>query len=81
MLTSEQIQLFMSIFRGRKDVYARRWEKNGKSGYSPAYEFNWREFMAHKAMGGKIGDFANKKQLTQLIEQHTVQYFLLGYLL
>ena len=33
----EKIKLFRSLFRGREDVYAARWEgKNGKSGYSPA---------------------------------------------
>lgn len=33
----EKIKLFMSLFRGRDDVYAKRWESNktGKSGYSP----------------------------------------------
>jgi len=28
--------------------------------YSPAYEFNWDEFMAHKRRGGSIKDFENK---------------------
>ena len=34
MVTPQQTQIFMSIFRGRNDVYAKYWEKNGKSGYS-----------------------------------------------
>ena len=51
----------MSLFRGRTDVYARHWEKDGRSGYSPAYEFNWDEFMAHKRRGGSMKDFENKK--------------------
>ncbi len=33
----EQVDVFMSLFRGRTDTYARYWEKNGRSGYSPAY--------------------------------------------
>lgn len=40
MLNREQrVQLFMSLFRGREDVFARRWEKWDKSvaGYAPAY--------------------------------------------
>ncbi|TSC67597.1 MAG: hypothetical protein G01um101466_677 [Parcubacteria group bacterium Gr01-1014_66] len=40
MLSREQrIQLFMSLFRGREDVFARRWEKWDKSiaGYAPVY--------------------------------------------
>ncbi|MPL87816.1 hypothetical protein SDC9_33826 [bioreactor metagenome] len=32
----DKINLFMSLFRGRDDVYAKRWQnKEGKSGYSP----------------------------------------------
>ncbi|MDR1093558.1 MAG: DEAD/DEAH box helicase family protein [Clostridiales bacterium] len=38
----EKIALFMSLFRGRSDVYARRWEsKAGKSGYSPVCANEW----------------------------------------
>lgn len=34
----EKIALFLSLFRGREDVYPERWSYNGKSGYSPAYD-------------------------------------------
>ncbi len=36
----EKINIFMSLFRGRTDVFARRWEfqDGGKSGYSPVYK-------------------------------------------
>ena len=39
----EKVELFMSLFRGREDVYARRWEsKDGlKSGYSPVCRNEW----------------------------------------
>lgn len=38
----DKIELFMSLFRGRSDVYARRWEnKKGKSGYSPVCLNEW----------------------------------------
>lgn len=60
-VSEEQLVLFQSLFRGRTDVYARRWEKNGKSGYSPAYSFDWPEFMAHKNSGGTLKNFQNKK--------------------
>jgi len=37
-----KIALFRSLFRGRDDVYAVRWEsENGKSGYSPASIKDW----------------------------------------
>ncbi len=60
VLTGEQINLYESLFRGRPDVYARRWEKNEKSGWSPAYAFDWNEFNAHRAHGGTIKDFKHK---------------------
>lgn len=68
MISQEQVLLYMDLFRGRKDIYARHWEKNGKSGYSPAYEFNWPEFMAFKSKGGRLADFPNKKQLVLTLE-------------
>ena len=39
----EKIRLFRSLFRGREDVYPRRWEnlKTGRSGYSPACRNEW----------------------------------------
>ena len=40
--TDDKISLFRSLFRGREDVYAVRWEsKNGRSGYSPACPHEW----------------------------------------
>lgn len=36
------MKLFRSLFRGRDDVYAVRWEgRDGKKGYSPAYRRVW----------------------------------------
>jgi superfamily II DNA or RNA helicase len=38
----EKVKLFRSLFRGREDVYAVRWEgRNGKTGYSPAFQKTW----------------------------------------
>jgi hypothetical protein len=38
----EKVKLFRSLFRGREDVYAVRWEgRNGKTGYSPAHRKIW----------------------------------------
>ncbi len=74
-VTFDQIQLFMSLFKGRNDIYARRWEKEGKSGYSPAYEVDWTAFGAFKAKGGKFSDFPNKKPLlltTEVIQAHLI---------
>ncbi|EFK95071.1 Type III restriction enzyme, res subunit:DEAD/DEAH box helicase [sediment metagenome] len=61
--TPEQLAVYRSIFRGRDDCYARYWEKNGRSGYSPAYSLNWQEFKQHQASGGTMKDFSDKTLL------------------
>lgn len=48
----EKISLFLSLFQGRPDVYARRWEsKNGRSGYSPACKNEWKPGVCLKPKG------------------------------
>ena len=39
----EKVALFRSLFRGREDIYALRWEslKTGKSGYQPVCKNDW----------------------------------------
>ena len=44
----EKLSLFRSLFRGREDVYATRWEKSGKSGYAPAAVMDWHAIRAAK---------------------------------
>ena len=63
-----QIDLYKLLFRGRTDTYARRWEKDVKSGWSPAYVFDWAEFNTHRAHGGTIKDF-EKKTLVPFTEE------------
>ena len=45
----DKINLFMSLFRGRDDVYAKRWQnKEGKSGYSPVCLNEWARGFCNK---------------------------------
>ncbi len=46
----EKIKLFMSLFKGRDDVYAKRWEnyKKGTAGYSPVCLNEWKHGLCHK---------------------------------
>ena len=39
----EKTELFINLFRGREDIYPKRWENNktGKSGYAPVCENEW----------------------------------------
>jgi superfamily II DNA or RNA helicase len=56
---AEKIALFRSLFRGREDVFARRWDnpKTDKSGYSPACANEWSAGVCikRKDMGGTRG--------------------------
>jgi superfamily II DNA or RNA helicase len=47
---AEKIRLFLSLFKGRDDVYAKRWEsKDGvRSGYSPACRNEWKRYLCGK---------------------------------
>lgn len=48
--STQKIELFMSLFKGRRDVYARRWvnHKKGTAGYSPACAHEWRRPLCQK---------------------------------
>ena len=71
--SNENIQIFLSLFKGREDVFAIRWEKDGKSGYMPAYNLNWNEFSKHKAMGGTLKDF-HDKQFSKLTDERIMNH-------
>jgi hypothetical protein len=62
-ITYQSIELYKSLFRGREDIYAVRWEKDGKSGYMPAYEVDWTNYEKHKAQGGAFRNYKDKKHL------------------
>ncbi|WP_332628570.1 TOTE conflict system archaeo-eukaryotic primase domain-containing protein [Halalkalibacter flavus] len=46
---SEKVLLYMSLFQGRQDVFAKRWEaKDGRSGYSPVCVNEWDPIVCKK---------------------------------
>ena len=59
--TAEKIALFRSLFRGREEVFARRWEnpKSGKSGYSPVCRNEWVRGVCGKPLV-KCGECVNQ---------------------
>ncbi|WP_423972135.1 TOTE conflict system archaeo-eukaryotic primase domain-containing protein [Flavobacterium calami] len=61
---SDTIQLFKSIFIGRDDVFAVRWEKFGKSGYMPAYQYDLYHYRVHKMNGGTFQNYPHKTYLS-----------------
>lgn len=69
-----RVALFRSFFRGREDVYAVRWEgSDGRSGYMPKSDRDWKAYNASKAEDRKKTDRKTRKlwPLTdQAIEEH-----------
>ncbi|MFR9504872.1 MAG: hypothetical protein SNI32_02185 [Rikenellaceae bacterium] len=61
--TNNHIELYKSLFRGRTDVYAVRWERSDRCGYMPAYKVDWGEYNKHRAAGGSFATYANKEYL------------------
>ena len=59
----DTIQLFKSVFIGRDDVFAVRWEKTGKSGYMPAYQYDPYHYRVHKMNGGTFQNYPHKTYL------------------
>ena len=53
----EKIKLYMSLFKGRDDVYAKRWEnkKKGTAGYSPVCLNEWKPGLCIKPKGKCAG--------------------------
>jgi len=61
--TLQNIELYKSLFRGRDDIYAVPWERDGKSGYMPAYDVDWTNYEKHKLQGGTFSNYKEKKLL------------------
>lgn len=72
-LSKESLNVFMSLFKGRQDVFAIRWKKDSRCGYMPAYDLNWVEYATHKAKGGALNDFPNKSY-SWLTEQRLLKH-------
>ena len=66
---SNNINTFRSLFKGREDVFAVRWEKGGKSGYMPAYFYDPYRFRVHKMNGGSFQNYQDKSYLKLTEEQ------------
>jgi hypothetical protein len=73
----ERIALFRSLFRGREDVYARRWDNpDGRSGYSPAVLKDWKAINSSRPEDRKRVDRSTRKFL--LLTETVIENHLLG---
>lgn len=71
--TVNDIEYFKSLFRGRPDIYAIRWEKEGKSGYMPAYKVDWSDYRKYKSAGGSFKDYS-KKEYQPLTDEALIRH-------
>ena len=54
---AQRITLFRSLFRGRDDVYAIRWENaDGRTGYMPKADRDWKSYLSATAEDRKKVD-------------------------
>jgi hypothetical protein len=60
--SSEKLQIFRNLFKGKKDVFAVRWEKRDKSasGYTPVCLNEWKQGLCNKLKRQKCKDCDNK---------------------
>jgi len=64
-ITEDNIALFTAIFIGRQDIYAVRREKDGKSGYMPAYKVDWSGYVNPFAFEGKLIQYIGRIQRSE----------------
>jgi superfamily II DNA or RNA helicase len=81
--TEDKIALFRRLFRGREDLYARRWEtKSGRSGYSLACSNEWRRPRCRKprvkcgeCRNGKFPAVTDEEIRDHLSGRHTIAIY------
>lgn len=71
---NEKLNLFKSLFKGREDVFAIRWEKGNKSGYMPAFHYDPYRYRLHKMNGGTFKNYKDKTYLS-LTDQQFLKHF------
>ncbi|MFN0105856.1 MAG: TOTE conflict system archaeo-eukaryotic primase domain-containing protein [Bryobacteraceae bacterium] len=73
----EKIRLFRSLFRGREDVYAVRWERaDGRKGYMPRSERDWHAYNAARPEDKERVDRETRKYF--LLDDQAVRAHLQG---
>jgi superfamily II DNA or RNA helicase len=69
VMKDDRLDVYKSLFKGREDVFALRWEKSGKSSYMPAYSFAPHRYRQHQIKGGTFQTFTDKTFLSLTDEQ------------
>ena len=76
--TNEKIKIFISLFKGRTDVFGKRWEntKQGKHGYALACHNEWLHNICIKRKGGKCSECRNQNFIS--IDEKIILKHLIG---
>jgi superfamily II DNA or RNA helicase len=73
---ADKISLFMSLFKGRDDVYAKRWQsKDGRSGYAPVCLNEWKSGLCRKP---KIKCFDCSHKSYDVLDEKVIEAHLRG---
>jgi len=72
-MKDDRLNLYKSLFKGREDVFALRWEKGSKSSYMPAYSFDPHRYKLHQMRGGTFQTFTDKTY-QPLTDDHLVKH-------
>lgn len=68
-----RLNLYKSLFKGREDIFATRWEKGSKSSYMPVFSFDPHRYRQHQMKGGTFQTFADKKY-QPLTDNHIIKH-------
>ena len=73
---AEKIRLFMSLFKGREDAYAKRWQnREGRAGYAPVCRNEWKSGLCRKPT---VKCFDCSHQAYDLLDEKVIEAHLRG---
>ncbi|MEM6803228.1 MAG: DEAD/DEAH box helicase family protein [Bacteroidota bacterium] len=81
MISEKELRLFSSLFKGREDIYAYRWVRQGNSAYSPAYKIDWDEYRKYQQKGGTLRNYKEKEALpltSKVLYSHLLGKMVIG---
>lgn len=74
--SSQKIEIYMKLFRGRQDIYANRWQnKQGRSGYSVSCHNEWQQGKCNKP---KVKCTECENQAFKILDQQAIYDHLAG---
>jgi hypothetical protein len=73
MYDEKEIKLFSELFKARTDIFAIRWEKDNKNGYSPSYQYDPYQYKLHRIKGGNFQNYQDKSH-TPLTKEQIIEH-------